>query len=236
MTPKRLAARLYLTALHVAVAALILVAIQKPAPHDARQAPYDASKAHYKRMQTYFLRTDGSVPAGGVLFVGDSITRSLHCPSIAANSFNLGIGSDTTDGVVMRIGQYKSLDEAAAVVFAIGTVDLRLNRAPEAILADYREALAAVGPAVKVVIVGVLPGDDRIGGAKVNDRIVALNGRLRTLAAGRENCVYVDLWDSLVDSTGNLAPDYHVGDGLHLSTAGYAIMIDALREALAPGT
>lgn len=78
----------------------------------------------YKSMVDYHKRMDGSIPDGAVIFIGDSITQGLATSAISHAGVNLGIGLDTTAGVLNRLQFYKSIDRSKAVVLAIGVNDL----------------------------------------------------------------------------------------------------------------
>jgi len=223
---------LYMLGIH-AVALVAAVCLYQG--RAAGPAAPDASKAHYDRMLTYHLRLDASVPEGTTVFVGDSTIQSLYASAVTLRAVNFGVGSDTTAGVAKRIGRYTCIPNAATVILAIGIVDLLIGRETEGILADYRMILDAIPSNVDVIMVAVLPTDERVGGKRVNDRIGRLNQWLRVEAGARSQCTFVDLSGALADPTGNLSADYHVGDGIHLNSRGYAIMIEGLRKALGTG-
>ncbi len=120
------------------------------------------------------------------------------------------------------------------MTLAIGVNDLR-RRDDNAILENMAQIISAITKHTPLVVSAVLPLDERIEtvGAGRNTRIAALNTRLAGLCDGYAECVFVDASPLLIDESGNLSTTYHVGDGVHPNTAGYAIWIEALRNALA---
>jgi lysophospholipase L1-like esterase len=187
---------------------------------------------HYHDMVAYHRRMDEQVPDGAVVFIGDSITQSLAVSNVSTNSFNYGIGSDTTFGVLQRIGTYRSLNRAETVVLAIGVNDLK-RRDPDEIIRNYEHILEKLPKGMNIVISALHPVDDRLqGGLRSNQRIQQVNQSLKQLAEASDLRVYCDITPLLIDSDGNLKAAYHVGDGIHLSAAGYALWTEALRNAI----
>ena len=197
------------------------------------QTPDGDITEHYKRMMVYHQYMDGNVPEGAVVFVGDSITQGLCVSAVWDRAVNYGIGSDTTVGVLQRLPKYASMSRAAAVVIAIGVNDLKRRDNAE-ILGNYKKIMDAVPAGTPLVFSAVLPLDDRAKAEAENrnGRIRELNKGLAELCATDTRCYFVDITASLVDETGNLQPSFHVGDGVHLNTAGYAQWINDLREHL----
>lgn len=178
------------------------------------------------------MATQGGIDAtarpNAVWFFGDSIIHMLDTGRVTERALNLGIGEDTVSGVLLRIGDHPALPTAAGIVLAIGTNDLRF-RSPEEAAQDYGSVLTRSPAEVPVIASAVLPVDERLPDlAGRNARIKRLNAAIARLCAARSRCTFVDAGPDMVDATGNLAPDLHVGDGLHLSRAGYRILIDTL--------
>lgn len=65
-----------------------------------------------------------------------------------------------------------------------------------------------------------------------NKRILRVNQLVRDLTLKYGNVAFTDIGSLLIDSANNLKSDFHVGDGIHLSHAGYQIWIRELRQAL----
>lgn len=228
MTSQLKAIRLILAAL-----ALTMICFSVPAADSSVDISADLTD-HYHRMMRYHERMDGNVPEGAVLFIGDSITQGLCVAAVSERGVNYGIGSDTTVGVAHRLPRYTSIARASAVVLAIGVNDLR-RRDNEAILERMAQLIETISGQAPLVVSAVLPLDERVSSidAGRNERIAALNRGVAALCAQQAGCVFVDVSATLSDAQGNLAEEHHVGDGVHLNTAGYALWIDALRDAIA---
>ena len=183
---------------------------------------------------------DGSVQSIATIFLGDSITQGLNVSAVTHPAVNFGIGKDTSYGLLQRIPQYRSLQSAKQAIISIGVNDIiRMRRKPEEVIANYRAMLDALPAGLKVFISAVLPANDAayeaafkpVNEAVLSEQINALNTALKAFADQR-GITFVDAGPALRDDSGQLADRFHVGDGLHLSTAGYAAWTDSLRSVL----
>lgn len=189
---------------------------------------------NYHELVAYHKRMDANLLKGTVVFIGDSITQGLAVSAVTPLSVNYGIGNDTTVGVLNRIGEYRALNSAKAVVLAVGINDLK-RRDPAEIIENYTAILDEIPLGVKVIICAVKPVDERVKQAngRTRDRINALNDGLIQLSSARANAIFIDITADLEDAAGNLSKRYHIGDGVHLSAAGYNVWIKALRQVMA---
>ena len=232
----RVGAVVYLIVLHLGVAAFIFapefraaIAWRLPGAAKERQEAFRQGRVAAE------ARLDPTLPPGGLYFIGDSGIESLDVGQVAEHAVNYGIGGDTIDGVVRRLPVYKSLGSARAIVLLVGSNDLIEHSAADA-AKNYAGLLDAL-PTVPLIAVAVLPIDARAvrydQGHRNNSEIVELDKAIKALCEGRPSCSFIDFGSNLVDDTGNLAPIFGWGDGLHLNAAGYRIAIDALRAEIA---
>ena len=176
---------------------------------------------------------DDNVPDGAVVFIGDSITQGLCVSAVVALSVNYGISGDTTAGVLQRLATYRSMRRAGAIVMAIGSNDLNF-RTNEQILRNYLSIAEQMPKNVPVIFSAVLPVDEKAHKRwrGWNQRIQALNADLKSFISKSKNLFFVDAGYFLVDVQGNLAREYHAGDGLHLNAKGNAIWIKELQKTI----
>ncbi len=188
---------------------------------------------HYKRMLSFHVMADGSLSEKSVVFVGDSIVQGLCVSCVTNNAINYGIGMDTTLGVINRINQYKSLNVIKAVVIAVGFNDLSI-RTNDEILQNYEKIILKIPRQLELIFSAVLPVDSKylINNQISNTRIRELNSGLSSLCNSYGNCFYLNSCDKMIDSSGNLRRELHIGDGIHLSTDAYAIWINDLKHGL----
>ncbi len=188
---------------------------------------------NYHELLAFHKRMDGNLLKGSVVFIGDSITQGLAVSAVTPLSVNYGIGNDTTVGVLNRVGKYRSLNSAKAVVLAVGINDLK-RRDPAEILENYNTILTKIPPGVEVVICAVKPVDWRVRQAsgRTLQRIDLVNAGLKRLSDRWPNTQFLTVNDKLADAEGNLVREYHIGDGVHLSAAGYEVWIKELRRVI----
>ncbi|PID47223.1 MAG: hypothetical protein CSB47_00875 [Proteobacteria bacterium] len=196
--------------------------------------PPEITQYHHNLLESH-LSMDGSVEAGSVIFLGDSLTQGLNVAAIAQPAINYGIGMDTTAGLLRRIPQYQSLSKASAIIICIGINDLiRTSRSDTEIIGNYRKILDGLPDGVPAIIQAIFPVDERLGMSGFNQRIQTLNASLAQLATHRQ-LTFADLQQEFTDASGNLKPQLHSGDGLHLNTAGYQLWIQALKRVIHQG-
>ncbi len=188
---------------------------------------------NYHELVAFHKRMDDNLLKGTVVFIGDSITQGLAVSAVTPLSVNYGIGNDTTVGVLNRIGDYHSLNSAKAVVLAVGINDLK-RRDPAEILKNYNTILTKIPRGVEVVICAVKPVDWRVRQAsgRTLQRIDLVNAGLKRLSDRWPNTQFLTVNDKLADAEGNLVREYHIGDGVHLSAAGYEVWIKELRRVI----
>jgi lysophospholipase L1-like esterase len=170
------------------------------------------------------------------VFVGDSHVVSLNVAALADRAVNVSFGGTgtTVTAAAALPRQARLLDEAAVVVLHVGFNDL-YRRTPSETIERYRALLALVPAATPVVVSAVLPVNERFRqavAAEKNRQTAALNDGLRALCNARPGCVFADGARPMMDDRGMLDRHYDIGDGVHLSPAGYAALAEALRSAV----
>jgi lysophospholipase L1-like esterase len=188
--------------------------------------------ALYDVLVPYHERMDGSVPNGAIVFLGDSLVHTLVTSAVADRTVNYGIGADTVAGLRARLPVYESLREARAIVLSIGVNDL-WYREPQEIIPRYDALLSELPSHVPVVANAVFPVMEGFGvAAGTNAKVLQLNKAFAELVNTYPNIHFVDNHARFTNESGELRAEYHIGDGLHLSSEGYAVWIDVLQQSL----
>ncbi|EOH3910147.1 GDSL-type esterase/lipase family protein, partial [Acinetobacter baumannii] len=187
---------------------------------------------YYKKMVVVHQRMDGSIREGSIFFLGDSITQSLNVNSVTNQGINYGIGGDTTFGLLNRIKYYNSLNKADKILVAIGINDFIFNRTSKEIIENYEKIFELLPKDKKVFINSVLPvtyqyteNSDKI----TIKQIVELNHELKKFCSLKPNCEFINSYGLFADSAGFLKKSYDTGDGIHLNTEGYNLLIKILK-------
>lgn len=84
-------------------------------------------------------------------------------------------------------------------------------------------------PNVPVLYVSMKPSPDRW---HLAERFFEANRRIQRFIDEEQNLIYIDIWDSMLDSNGNPDPSLFLEDMLHMNEKGYDIWKKALEDKL----
>jgi len=167
-----------------------------------------------------------------IVMIGDSITYSGDWNLLLNNKnvANLGIGGDSTDGVLNRLEDVYLLKPRACFIM-IGMNDFQGNRSVETVLTNYRKIVTEIkNHNIRVIIQSVLhlgekyyinhiAGKNKRDWKKINEKVKSLNEKLRIMAVELD-VEFVDINEGL-SSNNILMEKYGDEGGLHLSKLGY---------------
>lgn len=191
----------------------------------------DEITPHFKSMLSIHKSAEPDTPDNPILFIGDSHVQGLAVNDLFPNSVNLGIGGDTTVGVLTRLPEYASATKSKMIVLAIGVNDLR-RRPNTEIIENYNKIIAQIPTAIPILVNAIIPVDEiKERWIGYNDRIVEINQQLEKLCSTDSRLYCVDPSPALVDPEGNLADQFHIGDGIHLSALGDKVWMSELSKA-----
>ena len=240
MNPRRLAAAGLVLALCLTPPAAGQEAKDNPAAK-----PINRDNARHKQFLKIVEKGDADV-----IFLGDSITQGWEGAGKKAwaehfaplKAVNLGIGGDQTGHVLWRITEGKELDpiKPKVAVIMIGTNNTGGHSA-EQIAGGIKaiiDELQKQKPDMKILLLGVFP---RAGGIakedtvapkeKLNPKIKQINDIISKFADDKK-VFYKDIGEKFLNKEGGLDRKV-MPDLLHLSTEGYQIWADAIKEPLA---
>jgi len=166
---------------------------------------------------------------GGVVMLGDSITRLGNWPAIFSRPdiINLGIPGDTSYGMVKRLDD-GNIPPGSSVFILAGVNDVITSIPIEETIANLDWMVLRLGKRHRVYIQSTI-FTDRPGW---NAEIARLIAGERALCASGRRCTFIDLNAALAPN-GTLPPE-HYADGIHLSPAAYAKWGDIVRRYLPP--
>jgi acyl-CoA thioesterase-1 len=228
-----------------------------PAPATATTTPARPADAYWTAHDKQLLTDFGWLaryrdaneklpkPAPGekrVVFMGDSITEGWHFDgpngSFPGKPYiNRGISGQTSPQMVMRFRQDVVDLQPAVVVILAGTNDVAGNTGPmtleqtEENIMDMAEVAAA--NQIKVVLCSVLPAFDFPwkSGLEPAPKIDQLNGWIKSYATDK-GYAYVDYHSAMKDARDGL-PANLSKDGVHPTSAGYAVMAPLVEAGIA---
>ncbi len=194
--------------------------------------PFAAAGIRYREREAAFMR----FPGGPVdlCCLGDSITQQFEWQDAfpGLRAANRGIGSDTTSGILARLDSVAATEPKVLSLMA-GANDMgEEGWTPEGIASNFRmilEELHTRLPETKFLVNSMLP----TSAAHPNrpEDMLAVNAELEALCEELD-IVYLDMFQAFADENGDLKPVYSL-DGIHLTSAGYALWLSYLAPAVA---
>lgn len=185
-----------------------------------------------------FAEENKTVVPGRTVFLGDSLINLLDLekdfPGIPA--YNRGIASETTYEIGARLKESVYDLKPSRVVFLAGMNDLfRELHSPEETIRDYAKVLddiVAFDPNIEIFCESVYPTRDGslFLAAELNDKIVALNEKIRALCEER-GYTYIDVHSHLKGADG-MAQKHLCKDGVHPLPEGVKIVISVVTPYL----
>lgn len=176
------------------------------------------------------------IPTGAIVWMGDSITEQGWWSYLTKerNIINLGIGGDTTPGMLARLPEI--LEAQPSKIFLMGGVnDLSGNRPVEEISDNVRKMLVMVkerAPKCVVYLQSVItPNDDVIAypyAAGKQEQTAELNEHYKALC-DEGLAVWVDLRPLLHNEKGEVREEL-TKDGIHIHPEAYRIWVDHLKK------
>lgn len=196
---------------------------------------------HYNERVAYFTELNKRLKAGGIVFLGDSITEQFIVSEFFSEHsvINRGISGDTTDGVLKRLEESVFDIEPSKIFLMIGTNDLGNGKEPEYIVNNIDTIIVKIHerlPETKIFIESIYPvrkdGDNKIKkrmvGKRNNESINQINERIIKIA-DQYHITYIDIHSLLQDKYGNLKFEYTV-EGLHLTPIGYVTVVEEIEK------
>jgi lysophospholipase L1-like esterase len=174
---------------------------------------------------------------GRIIFLGNSITEIGKWDQLLGDStvINRGISGDISFGILKRLDDIiKRLPSKLFIMIGINDIGKDI---PDVVIADnYRKIIRLVqegSPSTKIFVQSILPVNPDVPNFPQHydkqEHILSTN-KLIQQAALDLHCVYVNLHDLFLDSSGRLDAKYTI-DGLHLNPRGegYGIWINELK-------
>lgn len=183
-----------------------------------------------------------SVLEPDIIFIGDSIVEYYPLQELfgtAKTIVNRGLRGYQTKLLLENLDVHLYGDAVDQIVLLIGTNDIgkdvpmnealdNLERVIQSIARDY--------PLSQIKLLSILPVNEgekykQTVYIRTNEKIREWNQAYEALTSAYMQVDFVPVYDSLIDSEGQLQSDYTT-DGLHLSVAGYQALSEALKEYL----
>jgi hypothetical protein len=215
----------WLAVLALSAAAAVANTVPPPAHW---QAEIDAFAAHDRQAPP---------PQHGVLFVGSSSIR-LWAPTLARDFpgvpvIDRGFGGSAIADSTFYAGRIATPCHPRLIVMYAGDNDIAGGDTPQRVVDDFKAFVARVRrdlPGVPVAYVSIKPSVARWS---LWPAMREANRGIRRWAATQQDVRYVDVATKMLDAHGRPQPELLRDDGLHMTPAGYAIWVAALKPVLA---
>ena len=174
-------------------------------------------------------------PKGGIEFIGSSTitkwtTLAQDFPGLPV--FNRGFGGsqikDTTFFAPRIIIPYVP----RIIVFHAGDNDLAAGATPEQVIADLKELIELVHaklPETEFCYISLKPSVKR---ERLRLEQQKVNEGAMELSKSSSRFHYIDQYHMVTDAKGNPRPELFAADALHLSEAGYKLLVKLVRPFL----
>lgn len=168
-------------------------------------------------------------PPGGLLLIGSS---SIRLWSSADEDFspwkvvNRGFGGAHMADLVRVVDRFVVPYKPGCIVVYAGDNDIAAGKDAECVCGDLMRFVVGVrsrGVSAPVIVVAIKPSPARRQFAEMQ---LKTNRDIRAIIAqkgGALNLHFADIWPPMMGSGNELRGELYVGDGLHLSPAGYRV-------------
>ncbi len=216
--------------------ALPSVEAEKDLPGEGALRRYAGYVNTWQRLRTQWS-TEIKQDQQAVVFLGDSITQGWT-PTFRGHFegmkvANRGIGGDTTRGMLIRLQEDVLSLHPSAVVMLMGTNDIEVQIAPEAIARNFQKIIDALkdhNPDMPIVLCRMFPSS--ASKKRPTETIQQVNQLYESIVRNDPQITVVDTFTLFDDGNGDALPAYFP-DLLHLNGAGYAKWASALQPIFA---
>jgi lysophospholipase L1-like esterase len=173
------------------------------------------------------------VPACPIVFTGSSSIRrwtTLEKDMEPWNAINRGFGGSQIADVNYYFDRVVKPYKPRAIVFYAGENDINAGKAPHQVFADFEEFMRLKNRALGKTPVFVISNKPSKARMAQLVRQSELNFMLKELAAKREDLIYIDVVEPMLDK--GYPKNIFVADNLHMTPAGYAIWTPVVRAVI----
>jgi len=179
---------------------------------------------------------------GGLLFLGDSLIQLYDTNAFFSGKLthNRGVGGNTTSQIIERLptSVYPVCPEQ--IILLAGTNDLNKQAEARTTFEGIAKVCALIKenlPNTDLYVISLLPVNAKVSkvskaivGKRRNSDIAEVNKHLSAFCT-EQNIGFIDACPVLLDSQGNLNPQYSL-DGLHINFKGYKVLTEQILACL----
>lgn len=163
---------------------------------------------------------------GSIVFTGSSSIRMWknlqeEFPNVPI--INTGFGGSQASDLLTHLEALVLRYEPIAVFIYEGDNDVNAGKSPEVIMKDLDQILQRLHEyrdGISIYFIGAKPSPSRW---QLKAEYEAFNKALEEYSDGMINATYVNVWNQMLDSSGDPRPELFLGDMLHMKPEGYKI-------------
>ena len=148
------------------------------------------------------------------------------------NVINSGFGGSHMSGLVYYADQLIIRFHPDKIFIYEGDNDLEYGKKPDEILETTKLLLALIEntlPGTSVFILSAKPSPARWS---LKEKYNELNGKFEELVKNFPNVYFINVWDVLLDKSGNPRNELYINDRLHLNDEGYKLWANQISTYL----
>jgi len=215
--------------------AVVAVLLAAGLPSAALAQPATGPERFAPEMEAFAAADRAAAPpACQIVFTGSSSIRfwkTLAQDMAPAPVINRGFGGSQISDVNVFFDRVVAPYRPRAIFFYAGENDINAGETPDEVAADFGRFMdlktAKLG-AAPVYFIALKPSRARKGQKPLQD---AANAKIRAMADARADLDYVDIVPAMLEADGS-PKDIFVADGLHMTSAGYALWTAVVRPAV----
>jgi lysophospholipase L1-like esterase len=185
-----------------------------------------------------FKTLDQSTPPvkGGILFIGSSsFTRWTDVQNYfpGYTIINRGFGGSTIEDVLHYVDDVVTPYQPKEIVIYCGENDIAEDSLDSKVVADhFKDLFNAIRTRLPNVIIGFVSMKPSPSRVYFRHLITQGNQIIKNFLWTQQNAFYVNIFDLMLDPSGNYRPDLFGSDQLHMNASGYKIWATAITPYL----
>jgi lysophospholipase L1-like esterase len=169
------------------------------------------------------------------LFTGSSsIKMWKDLPSYFPDHYiiNAGFGGSQTGDLLHYLDELVLSFKPQKVFIYEGDNDISGGKSTEEIMANTDKIVGKIKEQLPEATVYLISAKPSISRWHLKDRYLELNQQFKEYSQSQENVEYVDVWNIMLDETGNPKTNIFLKDNLHMNKAGYDLWAEVVGKYL----
>ncbi len=170
-----------------------------------------------------------------ILFTGSSSIRmwsNVQDEFPGHKIINTGFGGSHMSDLLFYADELILKYAPAKVFIYEGDNDIAAKKRPSGILKTAKELISKIEENLQDVEIVMISAKPSLARWSMKNNYRRFNRKLERLAGKKPNMGFVNVWDIMLDESGNPRKDIFLEDGLHMNQAGYQLWAEAVKGHL----